>query len=619
MVLVVKIPEDTALPLTEEIVDSVRGDAIPSYLEIGSSGDAVVDTSVLIRYSENSPGLYAYSISSTSFSKRDIPNVRATTLAMACGLHSKRFIGDVYIGRLGYTTASGLGNIDVTAKDICQAVHTPDLRESFVQEMVPTSLSDETSVNTPPDWLCSGAQRNYHDNKSMAALASAMTRDVANSDDESCSTSEPVSDNELVECLSTNVDERVGSNKTTPAIKCEATYCLHCRRPATTLCNNCNAAYFCEEPRKCKDIGWSHQCLCATWKLYVEHRQALSHFPFFSGWQLPLLQEDCFSSDEKYKQFLGNTLNVINAADYDPASPAPSWWSTEIHGWSGGKSASAKLVNLFQRVSYNDGFGLDLRLIPDESPINSNAFPRAGISLDQNNMPILSSWEDYYNLRSLPPSSPVALIATFPLTVYYAIQRHGTVPVTVAKMLDRPMRIHLIGIEKETNFIDFFRELGFLLPEQVRIEMSWIIREDMFPESSNTGSSTSSSALLSLQLTDNTKLSIIGGTYGDSLDPNFDLAGGAPDMIIGLNAGLYAYESWRHVVSYLDNNPNIVGVFTDYNEYSGMNCASLGGSKAWQSLHINPFRQPRAMPVNCMNLPQFSNGFMYVFNEQELD
>jgi len=112
---------------------------------------------------------------------------------------------------------------------------------------------------------------------------------------------------------------------------------------------------------------------------------------------------------------------------------------------------------------------------------------------------------------------------------------------------------------------------------------------------------------------------VVSGTYGTAtLNPNFDIGSGPPDMIIGLNAGLYAYESWRCVVNYLYNSKGVVGVFTDYNEYSGVNCAALGGGKSRESLGMNPFRQPRAMPVYSMNLPQFSNGFMYVFNEQEI-
>ncbi len=109
------------------------------------------------------------------------------------------------------------------------------------------------------------------------------------------------------------------------------------------------------------------------------------------------------------------------------------------------------------------------------------------------------------------------------------------------------------------------------------------------------------------------------GTFADTLDPLFDCGTGPPDMIVAFNAGLYAYKSWRSVIQFLNNHPGIVGVFTDYNEHSGLNCASLGGGKSRESLRINPFRQPRAMPVYSMNLPQFSNGFLYVFNEQEIE
>lgn len=345
----------------------------------------------------------------------------------------------------------------------------------------------------------------------------------------------------------------------------------------------------------------------------------LSQFPYFNGWQLPLLQEDCYNSDETYQHYLIDVLKVIKVYDTTAdgsAAPETTWWSTEIHGWSGGKSSSAKLVDLNQQVSYHDGLDLDASLIPEECRVSTDDIERAGLSINEYNMPILSSWEDWYQLRSIPPSSPVSLLATFPLTIYYAILQHGIVPIMVSQMLDRSIRIHVVGIEKELNFMDFFREIGFLLPAEVTIEMTFIVREDMFP---NNKSMQNRSTLLSIPLTDNLNLTIIGGTYGESLDPNFDISGGPPDMIIGLNAGLYAYESWRHVVSYLHNNQNVIGVFTDYNEHSAMNCASLGGSKARHSLYINPFRQPRAMPVNCMNLPQFSNGFIYVLNEQELE
>ena len=181
-------------------------------------------------------------------------------------------------------------------------------------------------------------------------------------------------------------------------------------------------------------------------------------------------------------------------------------------------------------------------------------------------------------------------------------------------MLERPLRIHIVGIEKELNFVDLFRELGFLMPESLEIDMTWIVRDDMLPQNNK------NERQLSLQLTTNLKLSIVSGTYGgNDLNPDFDINGGSLDMIIGMNAGLFAYESWRHVISYLHTHKDIVGVFTDYNEHSGMNCASLGGWKSTNSLEMNPFRQMRAMPVYCMNLPQFSNGFIYLFNKQEIE
>jgi hypothetical protein len=143
--------------------------------------------------------------------------------------------------------------------------------------------------------------------------------------------------------------------------------------------------------------------------------------------------------------------------------------------------------------------------------------------------------------------------------------------------------------------------------------MVFIVREDMLPPSCRGDSA------IEVHLTEHLTLMVACGTYGDDLDPNFDCGSGPPDMVIGLNAGLFAYESWRSVVTYLHLTPGVVAVFTDYNEHSGMHCASLGGAQSRNSLCVNPFRQPLAMPVYSMNLPQFSNGFIYVYNEQVLD
>ena len=84
----------------------------------------------------------------------------------------------------------------------------------------------------------------------------------------------------------------------------------------------------------------------------------------------------------------------------------------------------------------------------------------------------LKDWEDYYTLRGLSPASPIALIMTFPLTLYYAIYNHGTVPAAVAAMMNRrPLRVHCVGAEKEMNLLDSFTELGYLLPLDMKVRL----------------------------------------------------------------------------------------------------------------------------------------------------
>lgn len=148
----------------------------------------------------------------------------------------------------------------------------------------------------------------------------------------------------------------------------------------------------------------------------------------------------------------------------------------------------------------------------------------------------------------------------------------------------------------------------------VQINLLFIVRKDMLPPLTR---STIDSHVIKFSEGAVT-MSIVGGTYGQDLNPDFD-CGGMPDMVVGFNAGLFAYESWNCVISYLDSHPSVIGVFSDYNEWSGVNCASLGGKNARNSFCINPFRQPRSMPVYCMNLPQMSNAFLYVYNQQVLE
>ncbi len=353
----------------------------------------------------------------------------------------------------------------------------------------------------------------------------------------------------------------------------------------------------------CAPCRWPHECFCATFWLYTERRIELSTFDHIDVWTRRLVGREFQLSDDPYAEFLaehGITRETCS-----------SWWRTEMDGWAGGSSESAQAVDVTKRKTYEEGFYPVTIGLPKEECLNDSIFTEWG-NRNEIGFLRLHSWQDYYRLREIPESSIVALLMTFPLTLYHLIVEYGQVPCTVARMLDRPLRVHIVGAEKELNFLDIFREVVFLLPQNVSLQLVFVVRQDMLPDNVRANMSNE----LEIPLHERLVVTLVGGTYGDSLDPDFDCHG-SPDIVVAFNAGLFAYPSWRNVVEYLHRKPSVIGMFTDYNEMSGAQCASLGNSR--ESVQMNPFRQPRAMPVYSMNLPQFANGFIYVFNPQTLD
>ena len=276
---IVKIPCDINEQLVEEELPSTivdGGDVIPAYLQsthVKEGGsDVIIDTTPLIRLDKSSPGLYAYVISSVCKSGyNSTPNIKATRLSMACGCHSNRFVGDVWIGRLGYSNDNNgysLLNIDISISDIhFAAEYSPDLRIAIQQEM---QLLMKSKVSKVPDWLGYASQKNYHDGASIQQLAVAMTRadivsESSDNDDDSSSSSSV--ENESSENNGSKISEEVKATQDVSLTK--TTLCLHCRGPASTLCQDCGGAYFCEEPRKCLTNGYICcfcvlQCACCT-------------------------------------------------------------------------------------------------------------------------------------------------------------------------------------------------------------------------------------------------------------------------------------------------------------------------------------------------------------------
>jgi hypothetical protein len=459
MTAVILVPCDESKPMSTQKLSWDDGRTLQDNIQL-LLGDTFYLETPLFRPQNDRAGLFAYYNVPEQDQREGKQNVRTTRLAMSCGLFSLRFWGDVVLVR-----SFGGRWEDLELKSIYGACCiSPDLRME-IQTQVGCQLGVNNEVASIPDWLGDAARQNYHDSAALARLANVMN--VSNNDQNDENEEE---DGDCKESYS-DVDEK---DETVPAenivrqgeqinmFVAKSSLCLHCRGLSSSLCPECEGSYFCDSPRSCRQTGWSHSCLCATWKAYTNHRKDLSTFEWLGDWHQELMGRNCQMQPLPYEEFL---------AKFGINRECSSWWRTEMDGWAGGESQSATTVDASIRRFYTEGFApIPISAIPPERRVTSEDLERAG--LDETNsvgLTVLKSWKDYYSVRGIPSTSPVALLCTFPLTIYQAIVQYGEVPSTVAQMLKRPLRIHVVGAEKEMNFLDLFKEVGYLLPEDFQV------------------------------------------------------------------------------------------------------------------------------------------------------
>jgi hypothetical protein len=460
MTAVVLVPFDESKPMSTQKLSWDDGRTLQDNIQSLLDDTFYLETP-LFRPQNDRAGLFAYYNVPQQNQRAGKQNVRTTRLAMSCGLFSLRFWGDVVLVR-----SFGGRWEDLEVKSIYGACCiSPDLRME-IQTQVGSQPGLNNELASIPDWLGDAARQNYHDSAVLARLANIMNVSKNDQNDE---------DNEEKDdgCKESDSDVRE-KDETVPAenivmqgeqinvFVAKSSLCLHCRGLSSSLCPDCEGSYFCDTPRPCRQTGWSHSCLCATWKAYTNHRARLSTFEWLGDWHQELMGRNCQMQPLPYEEFLAK-LGIDRECS--------SWWRTEMDGWAGGESQSATTVDASIRRSYSEGFApIPISAIPPERRVTSADLKRA--ALDQTNslgLTLLKSWKDYYSVRGIPSTSPVALLCTFPLTIYQAIVQYGEVPSTVAQMLKRPLRIHVVGAEKEMNFLDLFREVGFLLPEDFQV------------------------------------------------------------------------------------------------------------------------------------------------------
>jgi hypothetical protein len=245
MTTAVLVPWDESQPLESLIVASI---SISSLIHATDTINVV--STLVIRPTANEAGLYAhhYSCRTTSTTSTTCtigdkdeenfqqPNIRATRLAMACGLFGFRLRGNVLLtrGTLGCTSGGIL-----LLEDVLGACNVScDLR--WIQPL--------------PDWLGNAAHQNYHDALVISRLAAVMNRSShLDSDQSDTDVDDSDDDQECKGALTDSSNNRrsVRRNEMVTTVP----LCLHCRKPATQLCPDCQGAYFCDPPALCRLEG----------------------------------------------------------------------------------------------------------------------------------------------------------------------------------------------------------------------------------------------------------------------------------------------------------------------------------------------------------------------------
>ncbi|KAK1309465.1 hypothetical protein QJS10_CPA09g01203 [Acorus calamus] len=214
---------------------------------------------------------------------------------------------------------------------------------------------------------------------------------------------------------------------------------------------------------------------------------------------------------------------------------------------------------------------------------------------------VLSGWTEYYKLRSLPTSSPVAVILSHALTVYHVL----TALCVMSK--DRLAKakevvLHYIGPECELDCMRAFAELGRLLQSLggggggLHVVM-------VGPEVP--------SGLSETTITGRVRASFTRGLYQDEeayLPP--------AHVVVGLNCGFERYASWGGAAEVVKAK-GTPGFFTERSEIACANAKQVLRGVGVQVTHPvapNPFRSPVRVQSPSDNLPAFDNGFVFGVN-----
>ena len=241
----------------------------------------------------------------------------------------------------------------------------------------------------------------------------------------------------------------------------------------------------------------------------------------------------------------------------------------------------------------------------------------------------IDSWKKYFEVRGYSMDNPSALIMEVPMTIWHIINKFYLPKAPLVPGERRQLTIHLLGPEKEADLLPLFECLLPFFPK-------WEICIHMIgPQISNDIPAHNRAMLLKSQSNDNSLfISLNPGNYTPQhhdaslfkLPDEFpkdllkgqNFGQGKPDLVIALNANLLGYPDWAPTLKFLCDAKQTVYITDRMEQMAHAVTANIHmvGGKMVVPVQANPFRQPVFDFKKDVNLPGWSNGFLFAVGNE---
>ena len=402
-------------------------------------------------------------------------------------------------------------------------------------------------------------------------------------------------------------------------------HCFACRAVVSShrnCCARCKAIMYCS--KKCQQRDWKHgpgggqkphKHWCPLLQKHMAKLQQTQSLTAYFPW-LRLTESGIFPRDQ--------VLSALGLLGEDMG-----YWSKP----SSRASHAAQHLNqkrygvMLNRPTYpsdEQGWRLPAGDIPRLYALSEQSCP-APLGAR-----VLTSWPEYYQWRGLSPSSLAALLLEFPLTLYFAITQLPRL------MCESSITVHLVGAEKELEFLPLFAELAFLLPH-THISIVLFGEELARCRSDAPKGSLARASPLFAYATPPCFDASADHCVTITWEPEHAtwqdaLRSGAiepPDLLFAPNAGVAAYPAWKDAI-FVAAFAGVTIATSEYCEWSvemevdtykmilqqaqQKGCAVTSTSP---KRFLNPFRNPGQRPFPMNLAPNHSNGFCTILDLAE--